>query len=284
MSNDDFLIGDEDVQAYVDGALSEEKRMEFERQLERDPMLAERVAQYFALNSMLHARYDSVLAESVPSRLRPGTQGRWAAAIDWRRWGGMAAALVVGIGIGAGMAGGVGRPGSARPAPIADAGLAQRADGIIDVSESFARQSAIAHVIYAPEVRRPVEVGVDREQELVKWVSNRLGADVRPPVLTGTGFTLMGGRLLPGSNGPVAQFMYHDANGERITLCISHRALAGDMTAFKLYRDGPVNVFYWIDGNFGYAVSGGIDRTRLLALAHDVYAQLTRDGQRGGAR
>lgn len=284
MSNDDFLIGDEDVQAYVDGALPEEKRLEFERRLERDPVLAERVAQYFALNSMLHARYDSVLAEPVPSRLRPGARGRWTAAIDWRRWGGMAAALAVGIGIGAGMAGGMGRPGGWRPAPVADAGLAQRTDGIIDVSESFARQSAIAHVIYAPEVRRPVEVGVDREQELVKWVSNRLGADVRPPVLTGTGFTLMGGRLLPGSNGPVAQFMYHDANGERITLCISHRALAGDMTAFKLYRDGPVNVFYWIDGNFGYAVSGGIDRTRLLALAHDVYAQLTGDGQRTGAR
>ncbi|TWG83880.1 anti-sigma factor RsiW [Cupriavidus gilardii J11] len=279
MSNEDFPIGDEDLQAYVDGALPEEKRLEFERRLERDPVLAERVAQYFALNSMLHARYDSVLTEPVPSRLRPGTSGRRTAAVDWRRWGGMAAALVLGIGIGAGL--GAGLDGW-RAGPVADAELAERTGGVIDVSESFARQSAIAHVIYAPEVRRPVEVGVDREQELVKWVSNRLGADVRPPVLTGTGFTLMGGRLLPGSNGPVAQFMYHDANGERITLCISHRALAGDMTAFKLYRDGPVNVFYWIDGNFGYAVSGGIDRTRLLALAHDVYAQLTRENPRRG--
>jgi hypothetical protein len=37
-------------------------------------------------------------------------------------------------------------------------------------------------------------------------------------------------------------------------------------------------VFYWIDGDFGYAVSGGIDRKALLELSHDVYAQLTANG------
>jgi anti-sigma factor RsiW len=36
-----------------------------------------------------------------------------------------------------------------------------------------------------------------------------------------------------------------------------------------------VNVFYWVDGDYGYAVSGGIDRKVLLQLSHDVYAQLT---------
>lgn len=273
MSKDELAIDDAEIHAYVDGALPQQRRAEIERQLERDPELARRVAQYFELNSLLHARYDSVLGEALPPRLKRGARAQWMRRIDWRRWGGMAAALVIGIGIGAAA------DGWRQPRLQGD-DIAQQTPGTIDVGESFARQSAIAHVIYAPEVRRPVEVGVDREQELVKWVSNRLGADVRPPVLTRTGFSLMGGRLLPGSHGPVAQFMYHDANGERITLCISHRALAADMTAFKLYRDGPVNVFYWVDGNFGYAVSGGIDRTRLLELAHDVYAQLS--GRKSG--
>jgi len=39
-----------------------------------------------------------------------------------------------------------------------------------------------------------------------------------------------------------------------------------------------VNVFYWIDGDFGYAVSGAIDRKVLLDLSHDVYSQLTAMG------
>jgi hypothetical protein len=30
-----------------------------------------------------------------------------------------------------------------------------------------------------------------------------------------------------------------------------------------------------VDGDYGYAVSGGIDRKVLLQLSHDVYAQLT---------
>jgi anti-sigma factor RsiW len=56
---------------------------------------------------------------------------------------------------------------------------------------------------------------------------------------------------------------------------ISHRKASSNTTAFKLYQDGPVNVFYWVDGNFGYAVSAGIDRNVMLQIAHDVYAQLT---------
>jgi len=270
MSNEAFAISEEEIHAYVDGMLPEARRAEIEQRLEHDPQLAQRISQYYALNHMLHARYDRVLNEPLPTRLRgdPGRRGAWLRRLDWRLLGGMAAALVVGIGIGANA------DAWRRTVPSFGGELARRAPTGLDTGESFARQSAIAHVIYAPEVRRPVEVGADREQELVKWVSNRLGADVRPPILTRTGFSLMGGRLLPSNHGPVAQFMYHDANGERITLCISHRDLAADVTAFRLYQDGPVNVFYWIDGKFGYAVSGGIDRQRLLELAHDVHAQV----------
>jgi anti-sigma factor RsiW len=144
-----------------------------------------------------------------------------------------------------------------------------------DGSEVFAHQAAIAHVVYMPAVDRPADIGADREQDFVQWLSNRLGTDVHPPILAKSGFELMGGRLLPGADGPVAQFMYRDAKGERVTLCISRRKVNSNTTAFKLYQDGSVKVFYWVDGDFGYAVSGGIDRKVLLELSHDVYAQLT---------
>jgi len=109
----------------------------------------------------------------------------------------------------------------------------------------------------------------------VQWLADKLGTHVHPPVLSKSGFNLSGGRLLPGADGPTAQFMYRGPSGERVTLCISRRQVNSNTTAFKLYQDGPVNVFYWIDGDFGYAVSGGIDRKQLLQLAHDVYSQLT---------
>ena len=267
-------VSEEELHAYVDGSLAAHRRDEIDRLLESNAELAARVSDYFALNSMFHERYDRILSEPVPARLRPPARRRWLDAANWPQFAGMAAALILGIGIGVGTNMGMGRQ-----APFAGTGgdvSARRVSA--DAAEVFARQSAIAHVMYAPEVTRPVEVGADREQELVKWVSNRLGTNVRPPILTRTGFELMGGRLLPGDDGPVAQFMYHNEKGERITLCISHRKVSSDTTAFKLYEDGPVNVFYWIDGDFGYAVSGGIDRKVLLELAHDVYSQLTAEG------
>jgi anti-sigma factor RsiW len=274
MNEERTPVSEEDLHAYVDGSLGEHRREEIDRLLESNDELAARVSDYFSLNNMFHERYDRVLSEPVPARLRPVAKKRWLDASNWPQFARMAAALILGVGIGVGT--NMGREAPATQASNATGGVGRLVSA--DGAESFARQSAIAHVMYAPEVTRPVEVGADREQELVRWVSNRLGTDVRPPVLTRTGFELMGGRLLPGDDGPVAQFMYHDAKGERITLCISHRKVNSDMTAFKLYQDGPVNVFYWIDGDFGYAVSGGIDRKVLLELSHDVYSQLTANG------
>lgn len=140
---------------------------------------------------------------------------------------------------------------------------------------SFVHEAALAHVVYMPEVERPDTMGAHQEQDFVQWLASRLGTNVHAPMLEKSGFELSGGRLLPGANGDVAQFMYHNAQGERVTLCISHRKASSNTTAFKLYEDGPVKVFYWIDGDFGYALSGSIDRKVLLQLAHDVYAQLT---------
>jgi anti-sigma factor RsiW len=139
----------------------------------------------------------------------------------------------------------------------------------------FARQAAVAHVVYMPAIDRPAAMTADHEQDFVQWLSDRLGINVHPPMLSKSGFNLSGGRLLPGADGPTAQFMYRGPNGERVTLCISRRQVNSNTTAFKLYQDGPVNVFYWVDGDFGYAVSGGIDRKELLQLSHDVYSQLT---------
>lgn len=299
-------ITESELHAYVDGTLDDARRARIDRLLETDEALAARIGDFFSINAMLHERYDRVLDEPLPARLLPpedfAPAGEGAAsagasassvssaaqalppgvttvagaarpAANWKRFAGLAAALVIGIGIGAGgMLSPVGR------------GVMNGDDGSPSIlrasygGEALARQSAIAYVTYAPMVTRPVEVGADREQELVQWLSSRLGTDVRPPVLTRAGYELMGGRLLPGDDGPIAQFMYHNALGERITLNISHRKLSSDVTAFKLYQSGPVNVFYWVDGRFGYAVSGGMDRHALLDLSHEVYEQLTASG------
>ncbi|MFP3551225.1 anti-sigma factor [Paraburkholderia sp. SIMBA_049] len=272
MSDQQTPISEEDVHAYVDGTLSDERREEVERAIELNPALAARVSDYFSLNNMFHERYDRVLNEPVPARLRMPEKRRWLSAANWPQFAGMAAALVLGIGIGVGtnMGKDVAAPGASAPSVTSSTRPVSA-----DASEVFAQKAALAHVVYMPTVSRPAQIGEDHEQDFVQYLANKLGTEVHPPMLTKSGFELAGGRILPGDDGPVAQFMYHNANGERVTLCISHRKVNANTTAFKLYQEGPVNVFYWVDGDFGYAVSGGIDRKVMLQIAHDVYAQLT---------
>jgi anti-sigma factor RsiW len=269
MNEQHTTVSDDELHAYVDGALPEARRAQVEQILERDPELAAKVSDFFSLNALLHERYDRLLSEPVPKRLQPTARRRWREAMNWPQFAGMAAALLVGVAIGIGTQ----MSKSGRELPQ----LASNSDThnvSLSGSETFARQAAFAHVVYMPAVDRPDAIGADKEQDFVQWLSNRLGVDVHPPILSKAGFELMGGRLLPSPDGNAALFMYRDAKGERVTLYISRRKVSSGTTAFKLYQDGLVNVFYWVDGDFGYAVSGGIDRKVLLDLSHAVHEQL----------
>lgn len=68
--------------------------------------------------------------------------------------------------------------------------------------------------------------------------------------------------------------MHHDAAGERLTLYVSTGQSQHRDTGFKFAEQGPVNVFYWIDRKFGYALSGGIDKKTLARVANAVHKQL----------
>lgn len=207
-----------------------------------------------ALSQALHQLYDPVLAEPVPGRLRARPQ-RWRAPA-------IAAGWVV-LGLCAGTIAGW-QLHASRPAAPPQAEV-----------PGFVKRAAVAHATYSPEVRHPVEVGADQEQHLVAWLSKRLGATVRAPKLEAIGYSLVGGRLLPGDNGPVAHFMYQTAQGRRITLYVRTAAAENRETAFRFAAEGNVKVFYWIDRKLGYALSSAdLRREDLLAVADAVYRQL----------
>jgi anti-sigma factor RsiW len=142
-------------------------------------------------------------------------------------------------------------------------------------SAVMAHRAALAHATYSPEVRHPVEVGAADEAHLVAWLSKRLGVQVRAPKLDDAGMSLVGGRLLPGESGPVAQFMYQSSNGRRLTLYVRQERSRNTETAFRYARENNVGVFYWIDRECGYAIaSADLNRDELLKVADLVYKQL----------
>ncbi len=152
------------------------------------------------------------------------------------------------------------------PLPSAGPGLA------------FAHDAVVAHAVYTPESRHPVEVAAAEEAHLVQWLSRRLGAPLKAPALHAWGFELLGGRLLPGDAGPRAQFMYQDGAGRRLTLYVTvfDAANGPEEVAFRRLHSDAIESFYWIEQRFGYALSGALPSADLQALARDVYAQLAR--------
>ena len=141
----------------------------------------------------------------------------------------------------------------------------------------FVREAKVAYSLYTPEKRHPVEVGAAEEQHLVQWLSRRLDRPLKLPDLASQGYVLVGGRLLPGSAGARAQFMYQNAEGQRLTLYLGQ--LEADKpeangAAFSFEAGHQLSTFYWVDDGFGYALSAPLDRDRLLALARSVHGQL----------
>jgi anti-sigma factor RsiW len=249
---------DDMLQAFVDGALSPAERAAVEAALAQDEEASRRVLRLAEQRRQLHERFDAVLFEPVPERLLLKTPP-W---VDYAR-----AASVLAIGIAIGLALPVAWQGVRLSPPVAAAPANVVAPGL-------AVRAARAHMVYAVEVRHPVEVDVTQQEHLVNWLSKRLGTKLKTPVLTSEGFELLGGRLLPGPEGPVAQFMYQEPNGKRLTLYVSARSRNEEQTAFRYIQEDKVSVFYWIDGNWGYALSGEVDKAMLSRVSTSVYKQL----------
>lgn len=246
-----------DLHAHVDGQLDPARRAEVEAYLAAHPEAAAQVQAWREQNQLMHAAFDKVLNEPVPLRL--------AATLQPRRWPRSIAAAVAWLscGLAAGW--------------FSHAMLQQQAPA----PTVFAQKALAAHVLYTAEQRHPVEVPAQQEAHLVAWLSKRLDAPIRAPSLQEQGFSLLGGRLLPGDMSPadaspLAQLMYESANGERLTLTVRHAVQARQETGFKVMERDGTSVFYWIDREYGYALSGSIDKAHLLEVARAVDAQLRR--------
>lgn len=262
MTKDRTPITEADLHAYTDGQLPEARRLEVEAYLAARPEDQARVQAWMRDNEVLRDLLAPVLAEPIPVRIptvpsrQPGLWSRFA----------IAASIAI-------MSASLGWLGRGMFVDQTLAIVATRGTPL-DSTAPFARRAAVAHVVYSPEVRRPVEVGAEQEEQLVAWLSKRLDAPVKPPHLGRVGYELIGGRLLPGERGPVAQFMYHDSLGQRLTLYVTREGDTAGDREFRFSRQGPVSVFYWIDGRFGYALSAGIEKDELYKVAQEVYRQL----------
>lgn len=269
------------LSAWLDGELDATAQAQVEAWLRDHPEDAAQARLWAADRDALRARFDPVLDEPIPSALLQAVhQAGPAAPVPRAPW--RMAAMVAGLlltgglaggWIGAQLAGGDGTGLAALPLPWEDAERVRPG--------GWTHRAAVAHAVYAPEVRHPVEVNVAQgsateqraqEEHLARWLSKRLDMPVRLFDLRPQGYELVGGRLLPDASGPSAQLMYQNGAGTRVTIYL-RRPEAGAASAFRFQRDGELGLFYWVEDGFGCALVGKLPREQLLLLADAVYKQ-----------
>lgn len=267
MNEGKATVGENDLHAYVDGLLDDGRRAEVEAWLEAHPQEAERVAGWWSQNERIRDAFagdyvsrlgdpDLLRPEGGPSASASAGHGRVRARILRTGIAAAAALLVFAAGFGTGRM----LPAGASPA----AGTADTA---------LAAEARSAFLIYASEVRHPVEVGADQQEHLAAWLGKRLDYRLRVPDLSGLGYALVGGRLVPVAGKPGALLMYQNPAGRRLTMLIG-RNDENSETSFRLDVQDPLRTFYWIDGPIGYAVTGEISAEALRAVADECYRQM----------
>ncbi|PVE26379.1 anti-sigma factor [Microvirga sp. KLBC 81] len=256
-------IGEDDLQAFVDGRLEPSRYETVKAYLASDPARAEQVQREIEQRDVLRARLAFKVQEPIPARLRVANIIAAQRQPKIARFQRIAAALVwLALGGVLGAAGGVWwTERSSQPA-------AQMA---------VAHSAIAAHSLYVTERLHPVEVAGDQEAHLVQWLSRRVGKPLKAPDLNTQGYRLIGGRLLPSGNEAAALFMYENGSGNRLTLYVRSSVGEGE-TAFRFETRDGVSAFLWIDDGLSYVVSAKADRAQLLPIAEAIYHQFEATG------
>lgn len=251
-------ISEDDLHAFVDGALSDSRRAEVEAYLDSNPEVAERYARFGAQRDALRAALGPIAAEPVPLNLNLGHLVASRRRSSWTGWRAAAAAcllLVAGGGSGW-MLRGIGMD---RPAGI----------------DALAQEASYAYAVFGADGGHPVEIAAADSDALVRWVESRLATPISLPDLSGAGYRFMGGRVVATQNGPAGLLMYDDAKGGRIAILMRPMKRRDENAPMAKHRDGDVVGYAWADKGMGYSLVGGLDAADFLhPIANEARRQI----------
>jgi anti-sigma factor RsiW len=239
-------ISEDDLHAYIDGALSDARRHEVEAYLELNPEVADRYRKFGSQRDALLAALGPIAAEPVPPQLNLAHLVASRRRPRWSGWrvGAAACLLVLVSGSGGWMLRGVGM------------------DAQVGIN-ALAQEASYTYAVFGPDRGRPVEIAASDSADLVRWVEKRLSRPISLPDLSASGYRFMGGRVVATRNGPAGLLMYDDAQGARIAILM--RPMVRDQNApMAEHRDGEVVGYAWADNGMGYSLVGGLDAETLL--------------------
>jgi anti-sigma factor RsiW len=244
------------LHAYADGELEPSEKTQVERELAHDPEARAAVEAWRRQKQALKQAFSGVMSEEIPPAIEAALKVPVSRPRHWYIPAAAAAVFAIVLGV---------------YVIYLNFGLG-RAD-----ARTLAEQALSAHIVYAAEIRHPVEVSATEKEHLISWLSKRLERPIELPDLSSQGFHLIGGRLLHEGRRPAAQFMYEDNHHRRLTIYLAHNSGRRE-ASFRVQKEGGYTTCYWLEGDMGFAVAGELAPADIVPLAHVIYASLEREG------
>jgi len=240
------------LHAYADGELDQSEKTLLERELAHDPDARAAIEAWRRQKQALKETFSDVMSEDIPPTIKAALDVPVTRQHHWHLPAAAAAVFAVILAV---------------SAIYLTFGLG-RAD-----ASTLAEEALSAHIVYAAEIRHPVEVPAAEKDHLISWLSKRLDQPIELPDLSAQGFHLIGGRLLHEGRRPAAQFMYEDNHHRRLTIYIAHNSGHRE-ASFKVQKEDGYTTCYWLEGDMGYAVAGALAPADIVPLAQVIYATL----------
>lgn len=204
-------ITDDMLQDLIDGRLDTAERARLLSELENDPARMREVVEAVEINNRLRDMADSALYEDVPdrllsvirdARLADEEEQSGSTPVDdeatYRRWPVLASFVAGAIGVAIGwMVATYDLPGN-------------------DQIDLALGEATSAFSFYLQDPDYPIDFGYDRINEFLPRTESALGRPVDPPDLSESGFSLAGGRVIPGPRGNAIMYLYERGEGDSL--------------------------------------------------------------------
>jgi anti-sigma factor RsiW len=286
-----LMRSDEALIAYLDGELDETARQDIDSWLEADAAARNRLMAFAASASLVRSAFAETLNDELPERLIVAARGESAGDIGepaeaeiipfappkpartsvFRRWGPMAAAASLALGVALGSAGGY----YGIPALVGPGRNPQTTTASAATNDWLSNAAGYYKLAVAAGDNTFVDVPATGDpKEALQKISQDLPQQVRLPNLKPWGLNFRGARLVVEAGRPAAQLIYTTENKAigPLTLIIGSSKEPDSQPTFDHRQD--VNLLYWRHQGRAYVLVGQADIGYLWGIANDVAWQL----------
>jgi anti-sigma factor RsiW len=243
-------IATEELHAWLDGELSDERWADVETYLREHPDEQQRLDAYRADGAAIARLFSVDPAGSLPPASRRAVPRRAAAGARWWRQA-VAALVLLGIGTGAGWIG--------------------RAYRDTTATARLANNAAAAYLILASPGAQPVASA--SLNDLSRTLSDALGVTTKLRDPSGSGYSITAVRLVPQAKRRAAQIVMRGPAGEMVAFYIEARPGATETPMWRVAADG-LTTLVWEDDDLACAIIGTLPPDELERVGRKIYEAL----------